>query len=43
MAHDGDEWDEFPLGPCVNQEWKCRCGNTRTTSDDYRLSTHKEG
>jgi len=37
MAKDGEEWDEFPLGPYINQEWECVCGNTRITSDDFRL------
>ena len=33
------EWDEFPLGPYVNTEYKCVCGNTRIFSDDFRLVT----
>ena len=41
MAKDGDEWDEYPLGPYVNQEWKCGCGNTMITSDDFRLRSSK--
>lgn len=38
MAKDGDEWMEResiydpPLSPYVNQNWKCKCGNTRITT-----------
>jgi len=34
-------WDEFPLGPYVNTEYKCVCGNTKIISDDYRLKVHR--
>ena len=37
------EWDEFPLGPYVNTEWKCVCGNVRIESDDYRLKVLNKG
>lgn len=42
MAKDGDEWREResltepPLSPYVYQDWRCRCGNTRMTSYDFR-------
>ena len=37
------EWDEFPLDPYVNTEWKCVYGNARIESDDYRLKVLNKG
>jgi hypothetical protein len=42
MAKNGGEWREQespfdpPLSPYVYQDWKCKCGNTCTTSYDFR-------
>lgn len=52
MSKDGAEWREResylspPISPYVYQGWKCRCGNSRVSSYDFRypqmVDIHKD-